>query len=247
MRFARFTNASRADGPCKFGCPIGQPHVVLHALWLQLCDALITENHRRRIQRYIPGTDHHQPYPSRRQWHATAELRERVADVSLAVLRDRGHHRRHSVVPRVSLPDALVFSLRIRTGGPRAAHHRGTSSGCPPRLVFANLQDRVVLDLGRLALVRCEVPFRFFNLDIWAKESKTPSSFNLVWPRPHRFAELLELCVTGPHSRAREHLFKPDRRLGRSKFLMPSSTLLFQPTKSPCKALGPKLLRRTVG
>ena len=181
---------------------------------MPLCDALITENHRRRIQRYIPSTDHYQAYPSRRQGHATAEFRERLADVSLAVLRDRSHHRRHSVVPRVSLPDALVFSLRIRTGGPRAAHHRGTCSGCPPRLVFATLQDRVVLDLGRLALARCEVPLHFFNLDIWATESKTPS-FKLVWPRPHRFAELLELCVTGSHNRAPEHLFKTLRHLGK--------------------------------
>ena len=33
----------RASGSCKFGSVTGQPHVVLHALFLQLCDALIAE------------------------------------------------------------------------------------------------------------------------------------------------------------------------------------------------------------
>ena len=43
IRFARFSHAGRSDGSCKFGSITGQPHVVLHALFLQLFDALITE------------------------------------------------------------------------------------------------------------------------------------------------------------------------------------------------------------
>ena len=43
IRFSRLSIASRADDPCKFGSMTGQPHVVLHALFLQLRDALITE------------------------------------------------------------------------------------------------------------------------------------------------------------------------------------------------------------
>ena len=43
VRFSGLSFAGRADGPCKFGSITGQPHVVLHALFLQLRDAFVTE------------------------------------------------------------------------------------------------------------------------------------------------------------------------------------------------------------
>ena len=49
------------------------------------------------LPRCIPSTEYSQLCLPWQQGHAAAQLRERLADVSLAVHRGRGHRRRRSV------------------------------------------------------------------------------------------------------------------------------------------------------
>ena len=209
IRSARFSLAGRADGSCKFGSITGQTHVVLHALFLQLCEALITET---------TAVVHDVTSPAlisvsfTRHCNKGTQLHNCASDsltsrwwFSVGVIAAARSSHRHR--PFLASLCWTRWSFHcdsaswLRTGGHRAAHHCGTCSGC----VGAGLRgssSQLLRIVGLFStsvilhfLAGSEVPFHFFGLDIWAMESKT-RSLGLIWPHSHTFAELLELCFS---------------------------------------------------
>ena len=212
----------RANGSCKFGSITGQPHVVLHALFLQLCDALIAETtailYTLSFCLGNKGTQLHNC--------ASDSLTSRWRFIAVGVI----------------AAAALLFFTSVhwtrwsfhcdsvpcfRASGSRAAHHRGSCSGRVGAGLCSSSSQLVRIRLFSTSVIlhflaMCEVPFRFFVFNSWATESKT-GFLDLIWPHPHTFAELLEFClsrwlhastikqrenrVTRSHSRTREHFF----------------------------------------
>ena len=187
----------RADGSCKFGSRTGQPHVVLHALFLQLSGAPITETTAVEHNVTSPAL---LPVNFTRHGDKGTQLHKCASDSLTsrwAVLRGRGHRRRRFVVLRASTGLAGLF-----TG---FGHGCALANPVPPIIVgraspasalaFAGSSSQL-LRIGLFStsvilhfLARYEVPFRFFGLDIWATESKT-RFLSLIWSRPHTFAKL---------------------------------------------------------
>ena len=176
----------------------------------------------------IPSTDHRQFCPSWQQGHAVSLLRERLADVSLAVLHGSSSPTSRCS-SRLSSGRAGLFYCDsapwLRAGGPRAAHRRGTCSSCVGTGLRCSSSQlfrigSFSISVNFRLLAGCEVLFTFFGLDNWATKSKT-WSLGLIWPRSRNFAELLKLCfscwlrasiaeqrehcVASSHSRTREH------------------------------------------
>ena len=149
---------SRANGPCKFGSIAGQPHIVLHALFLQLCDALTIETtavvHDVTSPALIivsfarhgnKGTQSHccasDSLTSRWRFFTVGVIAAAVPLFLASLLWTRRSFSSGSAPLAGSAPPSLWDVLQLRRHW-------------PPRLVFATLQDRVVLDLCQLASPR---------------------------------------------------------------------------------------------